>query len=119
MVNDLVKMTAWTHLIRFIAKEDGSIHLGQPIDTSRDIGLDIRKGSQPRAYIINGSIFGGQLTDVVMTVSQLLSPISKEDCNFIRCIGMNYKDHAKVSRRFKNGVRRSMSSSVLTKDLGD
>ena len=89
-------MARWTHLIRFISVEDRCIHVGQPVDTSQDIGLDIRNGVQPRAYLVNGSMFGGDVTDVVMTVSQLLSPIAKEDCNYIRCIGMNYKDHAKV-----------------------
>ena len=90
-------MAPWTHLIRFLAKEDGSVHLGQLVDISRDIGLDIYNGKEPRAYVFNGSIFGGKVTDVMMTVAQLLSPISKQDCNYIRCIGMNYKDHAKVS----------------------
>lgn len=33
----------WTHLIRFIAKEDNQVHLGQ-IDPSIDIGLDIEAG---------------------------------------------------------------------------
>jgi 2-keto-4-pentenoate hydratase/2-oxohepta-3-ene-1,7-dioic acid hydratase in catechol pathway len=26
---------------------------------------------------------------------QLLSPITKEQCNYIRCLGLNYLDHAK------------------------
>lgn len=89
-------MVKWTHLIRFVAVEDRSIHLGQLVDTSRDVGLDIFNHVDVHAYLINGSIFGGEVTDVVMTVFQLLSPLSKEECNYIRCIGMNYKDHAKV-----------------------
>jgi hypothetical protein len=32
-------------------------------------------------------------------IVQVLSPISKEDCNYIRCLGLNYMDHAKVSLR--------------------
>jgi hypothetical protein len=27
---------------------------------------------------------------------QLLSPLAKEDCNYIRCLGLNYMEHAKV-----------------------
>jgi 2-keto-4-pentenoate hydratase/2-oxohepta-3-ene-1,7-dioic acid hydratase in catechol pathway len=30
----------------------------------------------------------------ILVLSQLLSPISKEDCDFIRCLGLNYLDHA-------------------------
>jgi len=28
-------------------------------------------------------------------VSQLLAPVTREECNYIRCLGLNYKDHAK------------------------
>lgn len=28
---------------------------------------------------------------------KLLSPVSREECNYIRCLGLNYMDHAKVS----------------------
>ena len=28
---------------------------------------------------------------------QLLCPVSKEDCNYIRCLGLNYSDHANES----------------------
>jgi hypothetical protein len=88
----------WTHLIRFIAAEDGQIHLGQLTDTSRDVGLDAVDGVETKAYLINGDVFTGRVTDHVYTVKQLLSPISREQCSYIRCLGLNYKDHAKVIR---------------------
>jgi len=87
-------MTSWTHLIRFVAVEDHEIHLGQLVDTSRDIGLDSFEGREIKAYLINGSIFNGEVTKHILTVKQLLSPVSKEDCNYIRCLGLNYSDHA-------------------------
>ncbi|ETI25171.1 hypothetical protein G647_04544 [Cladophialophora carrionii CBS 160.54] len=83
-----------THIIRFIADEDNRIHLGQLVDTSRDIGLDSLEGKEIKAYLINGSIFAPEVTEHVYTVKQLLSPVSQEDCNYIRCLGLNYKDHA-------------------------
>ena len=85
-----------THIIRFIAKEDGHIHLGQLIDPSRDVGLDSVEGIEIRAYLINGSIFSPEITPHIYTVKRLFSPISMEDCNFIRCLGLNYVDHAEV-----------------------
>ena len=89
-------MPAWTHLIRFIAVEDSRIHLGQLVDTSRDVGLDSVNGHKIEAYLINGTAFDGEVTDQVLTVRQLLSPIAKEECSYIRCLGLNYMDHAKV-----------------------
>ncbi|KAL2425451.1 Caffeoylpyruvate hydrolase [Exophiala dermatitidis] len=84
-----------THIIRFIANEDNRIHLGQLVDTSRDVGLDSVEGKEIKAYLINGSIFAPEVTSHVYTVKQLLSPVSVEDCNYIRCLGLNYMDHAK------------------------
>ncbi|OGM47700.1 fumarylacetoacetate hydrolase [Aspergillus bombycis] len=88
-------MSAWTHLIRFIAVEDSLVHLGQLVDPSRDVGHDTIDGLDITAFVIEGSIFNGRVTREVMHVKQLLSPISREDCNYIRCLGLNYVDHAK------------------------
>lgn len=93
----IANMPAATHIIRFIANEDHRVHIGQLVDTKRDVGLDSVEGKEIKAYLINGSIFDGEVTDKVYTVKQLLSPVSMEDCNFIRCLGLNYMDHAKVS----------------------
>ncbi|KAJ5574630.1 2-keto-4-pentenoate hydratase [Penicillium hetheringtonii] len=90
-------MPSWTHLIRFIAVEDSLVHLGQLVDTSRDVGEDSVKGVQIAAYVINGTIYDGRVTDQVMHVKQLLSPVTREECNYIRCLGLNYMDHAKTS----------------------
>lgn len=90
-------MAKATHIIRFVANEDNRIHLGQLVDTSRDVGLDSLEGRKIEAYLINGSIFQPEVTKHVYTVKQLLSPVSMEECNYIRCLGLNYKDHANVS----------------------
>ncbi|KAL6831602.1 hypothetical protein V8C40DRAFT_262911 [Trichoderma camerunense] len=87
-------MPNWTHLIRFRAVEDGQVHLGQVVDTSRDVGLDCLSGVEVKAFLINGDIFNGTVTNHVLTVDHLLSPVSREQCNYIRCLGLNYRDHA-------------------------
>lgn len=87
-----------THIIRFIAIDDSRIHLGQLLDPSRDVGLDSLEGKDIKAYLITGSIFHPEVTGHVYTVKHLLSPISMEDCNYVRCMGLNYLDHAKVSK---------------------
>jgi 2-keto-4-pentenoate hydratase/2-oxohepta-3-ene-1,7-dioic acid hydratase in catechol pathway len=109
-------MSPWTHLIRFIAKEDHQVHIGQLVDTTRDVGLDTFEGKEVKAYEIMGTIFNGKVTKTQLTVfqvsntpqvlqidtlslttrgyQQLLSPIDRSECNFIRCLGLNYSDHA-------------------------
>ncbi|CAI7653805.1 unnamed protein product [Penicillium bialowiezense] len=88
-------MPSWTHLIRFIAAEDNQVHLGQLVDTSRDVGQDSVEGVEIAAKLINGTIFDGRVTDVVMHVKQLLAPVTQDQCSYIRCLGLNYMDHAK------------------------
>ena len=85
----------WTHLIRFIAQEDGQIHLGQ-VDpkTYPDLGILTVEKKTIEANLIIGTIFDGTVTDKTMTVSQLLPPISIDEVPIIRCLGLNYRDHA-------------------------
>ena len=86
-----------THIIRFIAEEDSLVHLGQLVDVQRDVGLDSLHGTEIKAYAMTGSIFDAEVTGEILTVKQLLSPIAFTECSYIRCLGLNYKDHAKVS----------------------
>ncbi|KIV96715.1 hypothetical protein B0A52_01131 [Exophiala mesophila] len=91
-------MSKATHIIRFIAKEDNKIHLGQLVDTTRDIGLDSLEGKEIKAYLLNGTIFQSQVTPHIYTVQTLLSPIAKDETNYIRCLGLNYMDHANEAK---------------------
>ncbi|KAG2179661.1 hypothetical protein INT44_006509 [Umbelopsis vinacea] len=88
---------SWTHLIRFIAKEDAKVHLGQLINTARDIGLDSISGHPITAYEVQGTVFDGKVTEKELTVQQLLCPLTRDQCDYIRCVGLNYKDHAEES----------------------
>ena len=111
----------WTHLIRFLAKEDGQIHLGQ-IDTNSfpDVGLATFEGKIVDAKVVSGSIYDGLVTDQVLHgqqvnllschgalsfikvradhIEQLLPPLTIEQIPIIRCLGLNYRDHAKGSQ---------------------
>lgn len=64
-------MPSWTHLIRFVANEDNQTHLGQLVDTSRDVGLDTFEGKTVKAYLIVGTIFDGEVTKTVLTVKNV------------------------------------------------
>ncbi|KAJ5383233.1 Fumarylacetoacetase C-terminal-like protein [Penicillium concentricum] len=84
-------MPSWTHLVRFIAVEDSQVHLGQLIDTTRDVGRDSVDGVDIAVKVIEGTIFDGRVTEDIL---HLLAPITQEQCSYIRCLGLNYMDHA-------------------------
>ncbi|RHZ70690.1 hypothetical protein CDV55_100210 [Aspergillus turcosus] len=86
---------AWTHLVRFIAEEDGQVHLGQ-VDSTQfpDVGVAMLNGEKVTVKEIKGSVFDGVVQNRVLNVSQILAPISMEDVPIIRCMGLNYRDHA-------------------------
>jgi 2-keto-4-pentenoate hydratase/2-oxohepta-3-ene-1,7-dioic acid hydratase in catechol pathway len=106
--------TTWTHLVRFIAEEDGQIHLGN-VDATKypDVGLSTFKGEKVAVNLVTGSAFSGTVTDKVMHIARvcilrtptftwaltrilkLLAPLSAKEVPIIRCMGLNYKDHAK------------------------
>ena len=57
--------------MRFVAVEDNQVHLGQLVDTSRDVGKDSANGVEIPVKIINGSIYNGRDTDVIMHVKSV------------------------------------------------
>jgi hypothetical protein len=75
-------MPQWTHLIRFVAVEDDQIHLGQLVDTSRDVGLDSVNGVEIKAYLITGDVFSGKVTHHVYTVKKVRFVCPNEACDF-------------------------------------
>jgi hypothetical protein len=73
-------MPSWTHLIRFVANEDNQTHLGQLVDTSRDVGLDTFEGKTVKAYLIVGTIFDGEVTQTVLTVKNVRRAPFRASC---------------------------------------
>ncbi|KAJ3509760.1 hypothetical protein NLJ89_g5048 [Agrocybe chaxingu] len=95
--------TQWTRLIRFVAAETGRVHIGQPVDPNLDVGLAAAHGRPIRAFEIVGSALdlSAQVTNTVYTVRTLLSPISNEEIKVVRCLGLNYSDHAAEAKLAK------------------
>jgi hypothetical protein len=112
----------WFRLARFIAKEDGKVHYGQPVDAEVDVGLAVYDGKDVKVYEIQGSNppFDGMVdTETELTIAtvspsemppascltpagicplflgvQLLSPLPMEAVGgSIRCLGVNYREH--------------------------
>ncbi|KAF8138776.1 hypothetical protein EV363DRAFT_545326 [Boletus edulis] len=88
--------TQWTRLIRFIAAETSQVHIGQPVDPKLDVGLAAWNKQTIKAYEILGSALdpAAQVTNTVLTVKELLAPLSREELKVVRCLGLNYSDHA-------------------------
>ncbi|RDW77072.1 fumarylacetoacetate hydrolase-containing protein 2-like protein [Coleophoma cylindrospora] len=86
-------MPAFSRLVRFLAK-DGRTYYG---DAILPHGVtDIAKAVQ--AKVIHGSVFGKHdVTDQVMDIRLLLAPLALEDVKTVRCLGLNYEQHAKES----------------------
>ncbi|CCL98258.1 uncharacterized protein FIBRA_00252 [Fibroporia radiculosa] len=89
--------TQWTRLIRFVAAETNQIHLGEPVDSGLDVGLAFSQRKPVKAYEILGSAIdpAAQVTKNVLTVKELLAPLARHEVGgVVRCLGLNYADHA-------------------------
>ncbi|KAK2812369.1 hypothetical protein FQN50_001368 [Emmonsiellopsis sp. PD_5] len=87
-------MPAFTRLIRFLAK-DGRTYYGDAILPHGT--TDISKSTHAR--LITGDIFGAHtLTNHTLPISRLLSPLARSDLKTVRCLGLNYAQHALESK---------------------
>ncbi|KAH7931179.1 hypothetical protein BV22DRAFT_4388 [Leucogyrophana mollusca] len=88
--------TQWTRLIRFVAAETAQVHIGQPVDPKLDVGLAAWNKQTIKAFEISGSALDptAQVTNNILTVKELLAPLSREELKIVRCLGLNYSDHA-------------------------
>ncbi|KAI5821438.1 Fumarylacetoacetase-like protein [Pyronema omphalodes] len=80
-------------LIRFLSR-DGKIYNGDAILPSNTTDLSKTK----LARVITGDIFGAHtVTEQVVSVEHLLTPLPQEAVRTVRCLGLNYANHAKES----------------------
>ncbi|KIY66691.1 hypothetical protein CYLTODRAFT_377316 [Cylindrobasidium torrendii FP15055 ss-10] len=88
--------TNWKRLIRFVAAETARVHIGEPVDATLDVGVAAAQGQTIKAYEIIGSALdpNAEVTKRVLTVQQLLTPLTGEEIKVVRCLGLNYSDHA-------------------------
>lgn len=73
-----------------------TVLIGQPVDSSVDVGSAVRKGEEVHVKVFSGSsvLEPGSPTDKVEVVDRVLSPLTQQESGTIRCIGLNYKEHA-------------------------
>ena len=86
---------AWTRLIRFEGA-DGQVHMGEPEDAALDVGRASRDGKPFSARLLEGSApWDARPTGTSVDVKRLLCPLLPLEVNTIRCLGLNYVDHAR------------------------
>ena len=80
-------------LVRFLAK-DGRTYYGDAILAPGAADLT----GVTKARVIHGDIFGRhRVTDQIAEVAALLAPLARADIGTVRCLGLNYEQHAKES----------------------
>jgi hypothetical protein len=67
-----------------------------PVLSIHAVGLAAWNKQTIKAYEISGSAIDptAQVTNNILTVKELLSPLSREEMKIVRCLGLNYSDHA-------------------------
>ncbi|KAJ6442216.1 fumarylacetoacetate hydrolase family protein [Purpureocillium lavendulum] len=97
MQQTAMPLPAFTRLVRFVPRSDpSSILIGEPLDPSVDVGLALRQGLEVNVDTFSdaSALSPGEKTGKIETVSRVLSPLAAEEIGTIRCIGLNYKQHA-------------------------
>jgi hypothetical protein len=89
---------AWSRLIRFIAT-DGRILRGEPIlpTPDFDLGKTTAETKLKAKVIVGDNIYDDtgetKVSDEVVTVKKLLGPLTRDDVDILRCVGLNYARH--------------------------
>ncbi|TFB00969.1 Fumarylacetoacetate hydrolase domain-containing protein [Trichoderma ghanense] len=89
-------LPVWNRLIRF---EDvhGQERYGEPIDEDLDVGIALHRGQDVYARILQTQSaldLTAVLSEEIVQVKKVLSPLRPEEAGTIRCIGLNYREHA-------------------------
>ncbi len=84
-------------LVRFIPESDRlSTLIGEPVDKNVDVGQAVRAGKPVDVNVFSGTsiLNPGSQTGKTERVYSVLSPLAASEVGAIRCIGLNYRQHA-------------------------
>ncbi|KEF52913.1 uncharacterized protein A1O9_10819 [Exophiala aquamarina CBS 119918] len=93
----MASSTQFKRLVRFVPRSNSSkVLIGQPTDDNIDVGLALRKGQEVSVDVFSGSsvLSPGKQTGSSAIIDRVLSPLAVSEVGTIRCIGLNYKQHA-------------------------
>ncbi|CAI7652524.1 unnamed protein product [Penicillium pancosmium] len=86
----------WKRWVRF-ESHDGKIYGGEPVDFDLDVGLAIANKEEVAVRVVEGGCAldcEAQFTGETRGIRKLLPPVSQQEAGTVRCIGLNYKEHA-------------------------
>ncbi|KAL1412155.1 hypothetical protein Q8F55_003162 [Vanrija albida] len=100
MLPTLRAMSSYARLIRFLPTGASKPVIGEPVDAGLDVGIATYEGKPVEVNVLSGNsvLSPGERTGSTATVGKLLSPLAAEEVGTIRCIGLNYVDHAKEAK---------------------
>ncbi|KAI9172763.1 fumarylacetoacetate hydrolase family protein [Paramyrothecium foliicola] len=88
----------FNRLLRFIPKSlPTRVLIGEPESPTVDIGAALHNKEKVNAFVWSGNsvLEPGSKTDHKEAIERVLSPLAREEVGTIRCIGLNYLQHAK------------------------
>ncbi|OQD84159.1 hypothetical protein PENANT_c014G06201 [Penicillium antarcticum] len=89
-------LQVWKRWVRFRGK-DGQVYGGEPVNEHIDVGQALAKSSEVAVKIVAGASaldYDAHFTGEIKVIDQLLSPVSQKEAGTVRCVGLNYKEHA-------------------------
>lgn len=87
-------------LVRFISTSSEDVLIGEPTDKNIDVGSATLAGKDVEVSVFSGTsvLNPGSATGKTETISRILSPLAESEVGTIRCIGLNYIQHAKEAK---------------------
>jgi len=95
-----MSIPSFTRLVRFIPTNTNEIAIGQPTDKVLDVGAAVRAGEEVDVVVYSGFsvLKPGIPNGKIAVIGRLLSPLAQSEVGTIRCIGLNYTQHAKEAK---------------------
>lgn len=95
-----MSVPSFGRLARFISRSSKSILIGQPTNRTLDVGAATLAGKDVEVEVYSGTsvLNPGSPTGKTELVGRLLSPLAESEVGTIRCIGLNYVQHARETK---------------------
>lgn len=88
---------SWSRLIRFVGDDDQVLYGEPKLTAASDLESLFEKSELLATEVSGSSPFEGGPTGKELKVKTLLGPLTPADVPIVRCIGLNYIKHSKVS----------------------
>jgi hypothetical protein len=93
----MVKYMAASQLIRTLTVLYTQVHQSPPRTDKLIVGQAIEKNVEVLVQVVAGNSafdYDASFTGEIKAIDELLSPVSQIEAGTVRCVGLNYKEHA-------------------------